>query len=306
MQRLRALLGRHRIDSGAQVGAGPPGLGLAHHVATLGRAGFEDHCRANRSYEYLVQSRGLCRVLGQPLMFVDTADMTFTPHMITNGFWESWITVFVASVTKPGMVALDIGANHGYYTLLLADAVGATGHVVAVEPLPDLARLIGFSLDLNGYTAWTRVVEAAAGDHDGEVTLAVQAGRPMNSEVLEAQDRKERSDDWISHRLRVPCRTVDDIAGETRVDVVKIDVEGAEAAVWRGMAGVLERNRDIQIIMEFNPARYDDAGAFLADVAAAGFPLRFVDDDARAKPASPGQLVDHRGDWMLYLRRSAR
>ena len=270
----------------------------------LGRAEFEAHCRSQRSYEYLGKARGLCRILGQPLMFVDTNDMTFTPHMIMNGFWEPWITLFMASLIKPGMAAIDLGANHGYYTLLLADGVGDTGSVVAVEALPSLARLLQFSIELNSYSGWTSVVQAAATDRQGECTMCIRPGEPMNAEVIEAQRKQKGYADWIK-MIKVPCTTVDQIVGAKTIDIIKIDVEGAEWAAWTGMAGLLARNRAIQVIMEFNAGRYDDPAGFLTDIRAAGFPLRFIDYDAQAKPISAEQLITerHGEDWMLYLRR---
>jgi FkbM family methyltransferase len=277
---------------------------FASYIATLGRAEFEAHCRSRRSYEYLGESRGLCRILGQPLMFVDTNDMTFTPHMIMYGFWEPWITLFLASLIKPGMVAVDLGANHGYYTLLLADGVGNTGSVVAVEPLPSLARLLRFSIELNGYSSWVRVVQAAAMDNEGEVTIAIRSERPMNTEVIEAQ-RHQRDYTDRTEMVKVRCATLDQIVGSKTVDIIKIDVEGAEWAAWTGMAGLLARNPDIQVIMEFNAARYNDPPGFLTDICAAGFPLRFIAYDAQAKPITAERLLtEHVGeDWMLYLCR---
>ena len=277
---------------------------FASYIATLGRVEFEAHCRSQRSYEYLGESHGLCRILGQPLMFVDTNDLTFTPHMIMNGFWEPWITVFLASLIKPGMVAVDLGANHGYYTLLLADGVGNTGSVVAVEPLPSLARLLGLSIELNGYSSWVRVVQAAAMDHEGEVTIAIRSERPMNTEVIEAQGRQKDYTDR-AEMVKVRCATLDQIVGSKTVDIIKIDVEGSEWAAWTGMAGLLARNPEIQVIMEFNAGRYDDPAGFLTDIRAAGFPLRFIDYDAQAKPITAERLLtEHVGeDWMLYLCR---
>jgi FkbM family methyltransferase len=280
------------------------GMHFASDIATLGRAEFEAHCRSQRSYEYLGKSCGLCRILGQPLMFVDTNDMTFTPHMIFNGFWEPWITLFLASLIKPGMAAVDLGANHGYYTLLLADGVGDTGSVVAVEPLPSLARLLRFSIEFNGYSSWTSVVQAAAMDRQGECTMSIRPGEPMNAEVIEAQRKQKGYADWME-MIKVPCATVDQIVGAKTLDIIKIDVEGAEWAVWTGMAGLLARNREIQVIMEFNAGRYDDPAGFLTDIRAAGFPLRFIDYDAQAKPIAAERLLTKRvgEDWMLYLCR---
>ena len=67
----------------------------------------------------------LCKVLGKYLMWVDANDEGLAPHLVLQGYWEIWVTEALARHTKPNSIALDIGANVGYYTMLMADAVGA-------------------------------------------------------------------------------------------------------------------------------------------------------------------------------------
>jgi hypothetical protein len=106
----------------------------------------------------------LCRVLGRHKMYVDLRDTGFAPHLMFEGYWEYWITEFIWRNAKPGQVALDVGANHGYYTLLLADLVGPNGKVHAFEPNPRLAELLGQNIALNGYWHVADARAAAVGD----------------------------------------------------------------------------------------------------------------------------------------------
>jgi len=57
-----------------------------------------------------------------------------------DGFWESWVTVAVARHLQAGMCCVDVGANYGYYTLLMASFVGPEGRIIACEPIPSLAN----------------------------------------------------------------------------------------------------------------------------------------------------------------------
>src|SRR5512146_2252328 len=99
----------------------------------------------------------LCRVLGKYLMFVDPHDLGVTPRLCLDGFWESWVTTAVARALVPEGFVVDVGANHGYYTMLLADGVGRRGRVLAIEPNPSLAALLELSVEVNGFGDRVRV-----------------------------------------------------------------------------------------------------------------------------------------------------
>ena len=85
-----------------------------------------------------------------------------------------------------------------------------------------------------------------------------------------------------------------------RADFVKIDVEGAEEAVWRGMQDLIARSPGIKILMEFNPRRCANARGVLAEMVTR-FPLREVNFEGRTVPCSPGGLLARGEDTMLYL-----
>ena len=72
-------------------------------------------------------------------------------------------------------------------------------------------------------------------------------------------------------------RFYDNLGWRLDADFVKIDTEGAEDAVWRGMEGLLRRNRSLTVFMEFTPARYSDAAAFLDTILDDGFALNRID-----------------------------
>src|SRR5688572_23436882 len=92
-------------------------------------------CQASQT-AYMGDNTAIVRVLGKYIMWVDTTDIGITPHLSLNGYWESWITLAMARVLQPGWTCIDVGANHGYYTLIMADAVGPSGKVISIEPNP--------------------------------------------------------------------------------------------------------------------------------------------------------------------------
>jgi FkbM family methyltransferase len=249
---------------------------------------------------YLGEQTMLCRVLGKYLVYADSQETGITPHLCLDGYWESWITVALARTVRRGWYCLDVGANHGYYTLIMADGVGPEGRVVPVEPTPRLADLLRQTLDVNGFPDVTVVQEAAA-DADGKtLQLVVPERRSLNARLSEvAAPTDERHD--------VRSVTIDTLTRDwPHVDLIKIDVEGAEEAVWEGMQRTISHNRDLVLILELNVARYDDARGFLQAIERAGFLLRYIDIDAEIKDVSIDQLLTRQvgDDWMLYLTRS--
>src|ERR1700721_2241910 len=77
--------------------------------------------KENRGRARAVYPRGslpLGRGLGHSKMLLPTTDVGFASHVMLDGFWEIWLTLFFARLVMPGMTVIDVGANFGYYTLL--------------------------------------------------------------------------------------------------------------------------------------------------------------------------------------------
>jgi FkbM family methyltransferase len=269
----------------------------AHLIAD--RVLLETVSREHSRALYLGKETLLCRVLGKYLMYADAQETGITPHLAMDGYWESWITLALARTVQPGWHCLDVGANHGYYTLVMADGAGPSGRVLPVEPTPRLADLLRQTLDVNGFPH-VGVVAKAASDSDGQtLQLVVPERRSMNARLVDEVGAGEEA-------VSVESVTIDTLTRDwPRVDLIKIDVEGAEEQVWRGMQETLARNRDLVIALEFNVDRYDDPRNFIGEIDAAGFVLRYIDIDANAKPVGPDELLSLQvgQDWMLYLMR---
>jgi FkbM family methyltransferase len=265
----------------------------------LDRGTLEAVSRQESRAVYLGQETVLCRVLGKYLMYADAQETGITPHLSMDGYWESWITIALARTLRRGWHCLDIGANHGYYTLLMADGVGREGRVVPVEPTPRLADLLRQTLDVNGFPGVT-VVQKAASRTDGDtLQLIVPQRRSMNARLSDVAGPTDAVFD-------VQTVTVDALtSGWPRVDLIKIDVEGAEEDVWEGMQRTIAENSGLVVILELNVDRYEDPRNFLEGIELAGFRLRYIDYDAEAKDVTIDDLLSRQvgQDWMLYLAR---
>jgi FkbM family methyltransferase len=295
-------------SAGSQNGLPAPAEALPERIAEqsstlpahlLDRALLEVASRQESRAVYLGDSTVLCRVLGKYLVYADAQETGITPHLAMDGYWESWITVALARTLRRGWHCLDVGANHGYYTLVMADAVGPEGRVVPVEPTPRLAELLRETLDVNGFPH-VAVAQQAATDTAGEtLQLVVPARRSMNARLSGEAGPTDAVVD-------VQSITIDAVTeGWPRVDLIKIDVEGAEESVWQGMQRTIADNPEIIVLLELNVDRYDDPAGFLSLIQEAGFRLRYIDIDAEAKDVAVEELLSRNvgQDWMLYLAR---
>jgi FkbM family methyltransferase len=245
----------------------------------------------------------LCRVLGRYKLFVDSADFGLAPHLILDGFWESWVTEAMLRTVVPGMVAVDIGAHVGYYTFLLADLVGPGGHVHAFEPNPNTMRLLARSMDLNTTPDLLTLHAAPLTARSGEpVRLVVPRGEPKNAHIS-VQQAQDLPDGAQAYDLT--SAALDDVLGEQRVDFIKIDAEGAERDIWQGMGRILARGEKLTIFLEFASDRYAAPEHFLAEIAAGGFRLARIDQRDGIVPVTAAEVLAAPGDvdQMLALSR---
>ena len=226
-------------------------------MAQLTRQELEAICtRSVRSY-YLGDHLQLCKILSRYKIYLDTRDIGIAPNILMDGYWESWITKFMAQQVKPGMICIDAGANFGYYSLVLAELAGKEGKCIAVEPNAYLCRLMSFTNKVNEYHF--EIVSKALSDAPGEVTLSIPSLYWGGGTI-----RAEKVDDEVTTQ-QVQMITMDALVEEfqlDRVDFIKMDCEGVEPLICKGMQKILQQNPDLRMVMEYSPFMYKDAGAF--------------------------------------------
>ncbi len=252
---------------------------------------------------YLGNRTALVRVLGRYKLYVDTRDRGFGSHVLLDGFWEIWLTLFCARNVKRGMTAIDVGANFGYYSLLLAELVGTRGELIAVEPNPHAADFLRRSVELNGLLGRTRIETSALGATiSGDASLYVPHSEPKNAQIVSEMFQPRPQDGVV---IKVPVTTLDGMSAAcSRVDFIKIDAEGAEEVILEGMAETIARHKPM-LVVEFNPARYADASGFLERLAGIYGAMRRLDFSGEAVPITSEDLLSKYGadDSLLVLSR---
>jgi FkbM family methyltransferase len=172
--------------------------------------------------------------------------------LLYYGVYELAPTLLVNAYLRKGDAFVDVGANIGYYALLAAHLVGPEGRVVAFEPVPRLRARLARSVALNEFAhveIRPEVVGRARGAADlFEVVGGVNEG--LSSTVREAPD---------ALRVRHPMVPLDEVLANVKVQMMKVDVEGSEDAVFAGAAGVLSRPDAPAILFESFVPRRDHA-----------------------------------------------
>lgn len=176
---------------------------------------------------------------------------------------------------RPGMVAVDVGANVGCYTLVFSSLVGETGKVIAFEPAPENVTFLRENIQRNRLRN-VRIEVQALSDRKGTALLELSSASGEHRLVFSANG---------SRTVEVPVTTLDDALEpfDYRADVVKMDVQGAEFAVLRGMSRTLEVNPQLCLLVEFDPKGLRSFGespkAFAEALERWGFRLYHVRHD---------------------------
>jgi FkbM family methyltransferase len=169
------------------------------------------------------------------------------------GGYEPHLAELFGHLVRPGDRCVDVGANVGVHTVRLARLAGLDGEVIAIEPDPDVAQRARRNIGLNGLSN-VRVIDAAASDRAGEMRLY----RPSPRDTNRARASLMHHRYLTGLATTVPVVTIDDLCAGAPVALVKIDVEGHEAAVVRGAADTIARYAP-SIVFEYAPELLDDA-----------------------------------------------
>jgi FkbM family methyltransferase len=170
-----------------------------------------------------------------------------------RGDYEPALSEALLRLARPGFTCADVGAHHGYFSLLLARTVGESGRVVAFEASPANVRVLRRNLALNRLLGRVEVVEAVVSD-DGRDTREIWPGRAgTSSEWTLSREFAAREDEQPIARspLVVPATTLDAAFSHRSLDLLKVDVEGAEGLVLAGARRLLAEQRPI-VVLEFH------------------------------------------------------
>ncbi|MEZ4595202.1 MAG: FkbM family methyltransferase [Chloroflexota bacterium] len=202
-------------------------------------------------------------------IFVRLDDWAVGARIAVKRSYETHVTEAIRPYLQPGIVFVDVGANIGYYTLLAASRLGPTGKIFAFEPGSANCALLQKSVAHNGFGIVQLFPNAVA-----DTTRTVGLRMDDSNGVIEATNPSEA----MEMVTAVPLDEA--LADQPRIDVIKMDIEGAEGLALRGAIQLLRQHRPV-LFTEFRPpsiaSRSQMAGdTFLNQLREIGYELRVI------------------------------
>jgi FkbM family methyltransferase len=187
---------------------------------------------------------------------VDTQDL-IQRYLYLFGVWEPRMTQWLRRRLNPGDTFVDVGANIGYFSLLASQLVGPQGRVVAIEASRAFTEQLELNARLNG-RGNIRVAQTAVSDKQQTLTFILASSANMGANSIVPWDGP------VESRFDIEAYPLPDVLDDDEIAtarVIKVDVEGAEGSVVRGMAPLLDRLRpDAEVTVEVTPERMAQLG----------------------------------------------
>lgn len=189
-------------------------------------------------------------------MYIDMSDPSIPKELYLTGIHEREVTPLFKRVVKEGMTVIDIGAHIGYYTLLAANLVGEKGRVFAFEPGSGNYSLLVRNIEVNEYENVIPLNKAVS-NKSGTAKLFLCSDNKGDHRLWPSCEDRE----WVEVEIISLDKFFESY--DTKIDVIKMDIQGGEMAALQGMDKLIMRNLNLKIITEFWPSGIEETG-FLA------------------------------------------
>lgn len=213
-------------------------------------------------------------IRGQRL-FADSLDRILAALLWKYRLLGDLETRLMKQFVANGMVAVDIGANIGYYTLVLATSVGSDGTVYAFEPEPRNFNQLARFISVNGHRN-IKAFQSAVSDRSGPGLLFLSEQNGGDHRIYDRSGLRES--------LEIDNVALDEVLAQLpRVDFIKMDIQGAEMRALLGMRELVGRSRGMKMICEFWPAALEmfgvEPGEFLSKLDELGFSVAYINEE---------------------------
>lgn len=237
------------------------------------------------------------------LLGVPSQEWRLAAYYGLRGLPEPGMMRLFSRLVQPGMVVVDIGAHIGIYTLYALRLLSGHGRVYSFEPTPRTFALLHDNVQVNGFleSGMIHFDRRAVSDRAGAATFTAYAANSGHNTLFAGAASGET--------LTVETVTLDEaLAQEPRIDVIKIDAEGGEPFILRGMTRILANNPEIRIFVEFGPEHLRRAGIeplqWLEELVTLGLLVQRVEDLSGELLPLDLEAAANCTSWNLLLTRS--
>lgn len=240
-------------------------------------------------------------------LWIHPDDEILSRSIVYDKIWEPETTKLIKNIIHKGDIGIDLGANIGYFTILMANLVGMSGKIFSFEPDPQNFDILQKNIKQNQLK---NVIpkQSAIGDIDGKIKLYLSNTNAGWHKVFPTQF----VDYEVSKKnIDVDICSLDKLFANKKIDLIKMDVEGYEWNTIQGGKQILEENYDIKLIFEFFPmalrannVKPDMVLRYLLDI---GFHIYVIDENMRLLDFSIDEFCTRHANYSsmnLFCERS--
>lgn len=246
---------------------------------------------------YLGDGTALTYLVDQTPMFVNSNDFGSPLNMINGGRYEEENLEVLLSFIGPDTIFIDIGANVGFFTIQIGRRLSGSGKIYAFEPHPKLAELLQRNAYVNGLRSVVQCFPFALSDRNAQANMQYPVGHLGGGRISPPGQVPGHT------AVKSEMKRLDDVLGANfSCDLVKIDVEGHEMRVLRGMEKIVVNSPNIKILFEKlvkNLGNEENMERYFLDK---GMDLYGVKSDASLSKLGTGYLRD----WSGYVLAAKR
>ena len=230
----------------------------------------------------------ISKKINQYQLCFDSNDIILIENYYPKELYEKETVTLITKLIKPGMKIINIGANIGYFTILLANLVGPSGKVFSFEPHPENFEFLRKNLEINNCTNVESIMKAISNKNEKTTLLHSTSSAWHSLGTKEGPGFK---------RIPVETITIDDFLKDLdiEIDFVIMDAEGSETNIIQGMTKTLQKNPHLEIIAEYNPATLefvDSSGMDLITIIKKiGFSIYLIEKNGELKLITGEKLL---------------
>lgn len=214
-------------------------------------------------------------------LWIHPNDEILSRSIVYDKIWEPETTKLIKNIIHEGDVGIDLGANIGYFTMLMANLVGTSGKIFSFEPEPQNFEILQKNIKQN-HLKNVVANQSAIGDINGKIKLYLSNTNAGWHKVFP----KQFIDYEVSDKnIDVKICSLDKEFIDKKIDFIKMDIEGYEWNAIKGGKKILEENHDVKLIFEFFPmalrannVKPDTVLTYLLDI---GFHIYAIDENMR-------------------------